>query len=109
MTALEGSSDSLPDFDVYIDHRTRCVEVVGDLDIATVSLLVDAATSLRTEPPRDMTIDLDSVTFIGATGFGALVGLCNSQHDQGVRLHLIANDQVKWVARLCALEALLID
>jgi anti-anti-sigma factor len=105
--ATEQSSDESLDFDVYVDHVARCVEVVGDLDLATVPLLVDAAVSLRTNPPRDITIDLESVTFIDAGAFGALVGLSNVQYAQGALLHLVGNAHVRRIAGLCGLDSLL--
>lgn len=96
-------------FDVYIDHVARRVEVVGDLDLATVPYLIDAAVSLRTDPPRDITIDLDLVTFIDAGAFGALIGLATFQRDHGVDLHISANDHVKRIAGLCGLDEMLVS
>lgn len=95
------------DFDVYVDHVARRVEVVGDLDLATVPHLIDAAVSLRTDPPRDITIDLDSVTFIDAGAFGALISLANFQRDHGVDLYITANEHVKRIAAFCGLDAML--
>jgi len=69
--------------------------------------MIMAAESLQRIPPRDMTIDLVSVTFIDAVAFGALVGLANFQQAQGVPLRVIANNRVRRVASLCGLESLL--
>jgi anti-anti-sigma regulatory factor len=97
-----------PDFDVYVDHVSRRVEVVGELDLATIDLMIEAAETLRTEPPRDITVDLGSVTFLGAGAFGALVGLSNIQHAHDALLHVIGNSRVRSIAGLCGLDSLLI-
>jgi anti-anti-sigma factor len=106
MSASQYPAGPAHDFDIYIDHVTRCVEVVGELDMATAPLLADAATSLRTYPARDIAFDLASVTFIDAAGLGAIVDLANVQRDHGVHLHLTASDRVKWVAGICNLGSL---
>ena len=93
-------------FDIYVDHTSRCVEVVGDLDLATVPLMVDAATSLRTGLPRDLTIDLAAVTFIDAAALGALVALSNVQQADGASLRVVGNVHVRRIADLCGLGSL---
>jgi anti-anti-sigma regulatory factor len=103
-SSAELDADDPTDFDVYVDHLARRVEIVGDLDIVTTPFMVDAAMSLQTDPPRDITIDLDCVTFVDVGALAALVGLSNIQLDHGVLLHIIAPVPVKRAAAMCGLD-----
>jgi anti-anti-sigma factor len=95
------------DFWVDIDHALRRIKILGDLDLSTYRLMVDAVDSLMATTPADVTLDLQGVTFIDAGTFGALVGICTHQHAQRVALHIIANETVERMAELCGLTLLI--
>lgn len=81
--------------------------VSGELDLATVPSMVDAAATLQGITAGDITVDLAAVTFIDAGAFGALVHLRAQQDAQQVALHVIGNARVARVAELCGLAALI--
>lgn len=95
------------EFWVGVDHVSRCVTVGGELDLATVPTMVDAAATLQGITAGDITMDLEAVTFIGAGAFGALVHLRAQQDSQHVSLHVIGNALVARIAELCDLGALI--
>ena len=53
---------------------TSVLAVSGEIDIDTVDLLRDAVTDTLRAGVRDLTIDLNEVTYLDSSGLGVLVG-----------------------------------
>jgi anti-anti-sigma factor len=94
-----------PDFQISVDRTDRRVSISGELDIATVPLMVEAAALLQSRP-GDITIDLELVTFIDAATLGALVLLTTQQRQQAAQLHVLGNAHVSRIAQLGGLPAM---
>jgi anti-sigma B factor antagonist len=67
------------------DTRVRCV---GELDLASASLLVDLVTELVKDGHRSLVLDLDTLHFIDACGLSALVAAHTFCADNGATLTL---------------------
>ena len=80
MTTTSGSGQLQIDLDVA--HAR--VALTGELDLATVPVLREAAAVLLSETAEEITIDLGGLQFIDAAGIGEIVRL---------RLTLIAADR----------------
>lgn len=62
--------------------------VAGEIDIASVARLRDRLTALA-DSGRPVIADLDQVSFIDASGLGALVGASRHAAAHGARLHVV--------------------
>jgi anti-anti-sigma factor len=71
MTTTSGSGQLLIDLDVA--HAR--VALTGELDLATVPVLREAAAVLLSETAEEITIDLAGLQFIDAAGLGEIVWL----------------------------------
>jgi anti-sigma B factor antagonist len=71
MTTTSGSGQLLIDLDVA--HAR--VALTGELDLATVPVLREAAAVLLSETAQEITIDLGGLQFIDAAGLGEIVWL----------------------------------
>ena len=80
------------------------VTVVGEVDIATVGLLRECLAGLARRA-LPLIIDLDEVTFMDATGLGALVGAARRAAAHGASLHVVcARPQTRMLVQLAGLE-----
>lgn len=64
------------------------VTIAGEVDIATVARL-RARLSALTAPGIPLVADLDQVSFIDATGLGALAGAAREAATQGVSMYVV--------------------
>ena len=64
------------------------VTIAGEVDIATVARL-RARLSALTAPGIPLVADLDQVSFIDATGLGALAGAAREAAAQGVSMYVV--------------------
>lgn len=93
---------------VDIDRSQREVTVAGEVDFETRSQVTDAAAELRQAGRGDISLDLDDVTFIDASGVGAVLEVDAAQVEQGAALHAWSgNSFVRRVFTLCGLTSLL--
>jgi anti-sigma B factor antagonist len=88
-----------------VDATGRCVlDVVGAVDLASKSALVDAGHAVLRDRTGALTLDLSGVTFIDSTGIGAIVELSQDSADVG-RSFLIRNPSPR-VARILEVTGL---
>jgi anti-sigma B factor antagonist len=76
------------DFRVDVDVERHHVRPIGELDAATVPLMVDSIGLLLHD--ATVVLDLSQVTFLDAAGLGAIVGLRNALIANGGALVLSA-------------------
>jgi anti-sigma B factor antagonist len=99
-----------PYFDLRIDYSKRHIAMHGEFDIATASCLATALTGLQRSADGDITIGLEDVTFIDASGLGALTGARFAQQDRGHNLTGTgASEQVTRLITMSGLAGLLDD
>ncbi|MFE9139559.1 STAS domain-containing protein [Streptomyces sp. NPDC007355] len=67
---------------------TAELHLTGELDLATVPLLLQAAATALAGRPRDLYLDLSGLTICDHTGLGALHRLTHQAHDAHVTLRL---------------------
>ena len=80
------------------------VSVAGEIDIATVARLRDRLGALAVAG-LPLVADLDQVTFIDATGLGALAVAARQAAAQGTSLHVVcARPQTRRLFRLTGLD-----
>lgn len=80
------------------------VSVIGEVDIATVGLLRECLTGLARRG-LPVIIDLDQVTFMDATGLGALAGGARRAAAHGASLRVVsARPQTRKLVQLAGLE-----
>jgi anti-anti-sigma factor len=70
--ATNGGSGQLQ---INLDVAHARIAVTGELDLATVHVLHEAAAFLMSETAEAITIDLSGLQFIDAAGLGEIVGL----------------------------------
>jgi anti-sigma B factor antagonist len=77
---------------VNIRHEPGCAIVTpaGELDIATAPQLREFLLALLPAHPA-LVIDLDQLSFCGATGLGVLAGAANRARASGTSLHLVCS------------------
>ncbi len=75
-----------PVFDSAVDPRARVLALAGEMDMAALGPFEVAAASLTVGRPGDVTVDLQALRFIDASGLGALVALSNKLQRSGWRL-----------------------
>jgi anti-sigma B factor antagonist len=71
MTTTSGSGQLL----IHLDVAHARVALTGELDLATVPVLREAAAVLLSETAQEITIDLGGLQFIDAAGLGEIVWL----------------------------------
>jgi anti-sigma B factor antagonist len=80
------------------------VSVAGEVDIATVARLRDRLTALAVGG-LPLVADLDQVSFIDATGLGALAGAARQAAAHGVSLHVVCSrPQTRRLFRVTGLD-----
>src|SRR5271165_1550502 len=80
------------------------VTVAGEVDIATVAQLRERLAALAVSGVP-LVADLDQVSFIDATGLGALAGAARQAAAHGVSLHVIcARPQTRRLFRVTGLD-----
>ncbi|MFE5548859.1 STAS domain-containing protein [Streptomyces sp. NPDC056534] len=70
------------------DRDTVELRLTGELDLATVPLLQQAATTALNTHPRSLRLDLTGLTFCDHTGLCALHQLTHQAHTAHVHLRL---------------------
>jgi anti-sigma B factor antagonist len=80
------------------------VSVAGEIDIATVDRLRERLSALAAAG-LPLVADLDQVSFIDATGLGALAGAARQAAAHGVSLHVVcARPQTRRLFRVTGLD-----
>ena len=80
------------------------VTVAGEVDIATVAALRERLSALAAGG-LPLVADLDQVSFIDATGLGALAGAAREAAEHGTSLHLVcAQPQTRRLFRVTGLD-----
>ena len=80
------------------------VTVVGEVDIATVARLRERLSALAVSGVP-LVADLDQVSFIDATGLGALAGAARDAAAQGVSLYVVCDrPQTRRLFRVTGLD-----
>jgi len=80
------------------------VEVVGEIDVYTASVLREKLTDVIDAEHSDIVVDLTGVGFLDSTGLGVLVGALKKVRGFGGRLQLVIDqDKVMKVFRITAL------
>jgi anti-sigma B factor antagonist len=80
------------------------VTIAGEIDIATAGRLRERLTALAARG-LPLIADLDQVSFIDATGLGALVGAARRAAEHGVSLHVVCDQpQTRRLFRVTALD-----
>ena len=80
------------------------VTVAGEVDIATVAALRERLSALAVGG-LPLVADLNQVSFIDATGLGALAGAARRAADQGVSLHVVCDQpQIRRLFRVTGLD-----
>ena len=80
------------------------VTVAGEIDIATAGRLRERLTAL-TARGLPLIADLDRVSFIDATGLGALAGAAREAAEHGTSLHVVcARQQTRRLFRVTGLD-----
>jgi anti-sigma B factor antagonist len=80
------------------------VTVAGEVDIATVAELRERLAALAVSGVP-LVADLDQVSFIDATGLGALAGAAREATEHGTSLHLVcAQPQTRRLFRVTGLD-----
>jgi anti-sigma B factor antagonist len=80
------------------------VTVAGEVDIATVAQLRERLAALAVSGVP-LVADLDQVSFIDATGLGALAGAAREAAEHGTSLHLVcAQRQTRRLFRVTGLD-----
>jgi len=94
--------------EVSITSRERgdctVVEVAGEIDVYTASVLRERLAELIDADHTDLIIDLTGVGFLDSTGLGVLVGALKKVRGFGGRLQLVIDqEKVMKVFRITAL------
>jgi|SRR6516225_5804936 len=80
------------------------VTVAGEIDIATVARLRERLSALAAGG-LPLVADLDQVSFIDATGLGALAGAARRAADHGTSLHVVCDQpQTRRLFRVTGLD-----
>jgi anti-anti-sigma factor len=70
------------------------VSPVGEVDVATVDVLRDAARDAVASEPRCLVIDLSGLTFCGSAGLGMLLEACRAAEAAGVHFAIVAGPPI---------------
>jgi len=80
------------------------VTVAGEIDIATVARLRERLSALAAGG-LPLVADLDQVSFIDATGLGALAGAARRAADHGASLHVVCDQpQIRRLLHVTGLD-----
>ena len=106
--AESGAPRSIPDnvLAIRVRHKPKYVLVtlVGEVDIATVARLRERLRALAASG-RPLVADLDQVSFIDASGLGALAGAARLAAEHGASLQVVcARQQIRRMFRLTGLD-----
>ena len=96
-TALAANSGS-GQLQINLDVAHARIAMTGELDLATVHLLHDAAALLRSETAHEIAIDLGGLQFIDAAGLGEIVRLRAALNAADGRLTL--SRPSPWIRRI---------
>jgi anti-sigma B factor antagonist len=100
--------DPLPDFRIEVDTENRDVVVAGEVDMVTSPAITAATATINNEGPGDISLDLDDVTFIDASGVNAVVAADDEQTRRHTALHVHSHSAfVRRVFALCGLSRML--
>jgi anti-anti-sigma factor len=81
------------------------VQLVGELDLSTVAVFVDAIDDVLEQQPRKVELDLSDLSFIDSSGVGAYVTAFRRAMKQGTRLSVGARSAlVQRVLELSGVE-----
>jgi anti-sigma B factor antagonist len=97
---------------VQVDARNGVASVAlrGELDLATVPILLQQMGRLHTDGVSDIMLDLRDLTFVGSTGAHAFADAREEARSRGKRLIVIgASEPVRRVLELLRLGSLLDD
>ena len=84
------------------------LRVLGELDLATVPRLAEAAESQLSQQPQSLVVDLTGTTFLDSSGARLLARIARRAADEGVALEVVcprANRAVRLVVDLLELRA----
>ncbi len=103
-----GAPRSVPDntLTIRVRHQPKyvLVTVAGEIDIATVARLRERLWALAASG-RPLVADLEQVSFIDASGLGALAVAARLAAEHGASLHVVcARPQVRRLFRLTGLD-----
>jgi anti-sigma B factor antagonist len=106
--AGSGAPRSIPDnmLAIRIRHKPKyvLVTVVGEVDIATVARLRERLWALAVSG-RPLVADLEQVSFIDASGLGALAGAARLAAEHGASLRVVcARQQIRRLFQLTGLD-----
>jgi anti-anti-sigma factor len=90
----------------YLSPSTVWVAVVGNVDLATASVLADRLQEvLREQAPAVLVVDLAGVSFLDCTGVGVLAAMRNAVVERGRRMWIVHPQPI--VSRVLELTGLL--
>jgi anti-sigma B factor antagonist len=107
MSARSGAPDPDDVLAIRVRHKPKYVLVVvaGEIDFATVARLRQRLRALAARG-RPLVADLDQVSFIDASGLGALAGAAGLAAEHGASLHVVcARPQIRRLFRFTGLDA----
>ena len=70
------------------------VSPVGEVDVATVSVLRDATREAVAAGPQCLVVDLSGLTFCGSTGLGVLLDACRAAEAAGAHFGTVAGPPI---------------
>jgi anti-sigma B factor antagonist len=104
----DNATAAVAELSVQLDRADRRIAVRGELDLATVPVLVRTMATLRELDPGDSTIDLSGLTFIDAAGVGCLVDHAAQVTALGAKISMVgATSRVRRVFDIVGLVELL--
>ncbi len=107
MPAQSGAPDPDDVLAIRVRHKPKYVLVVvaGEIDFAAVARLRQRLRALAARG-RPLVADLDQVSFIDASGLGALAGAARLAAEHGASLHVVcARPQIRRLFRFTGLDA----
>lgn len=97
-----------PLLEVNLNAQRRRITVSGEIDLNTVSALVDVIALLGGINPSDSTLDIGGLTFIDAHGLGCLVHFSNQLIASRASLSIVgASPRLRRIFEMAGLGALL--
>jgi anti-anti-sigma factor len=88
---------------VDVDQTARVIAVAGELDMATVDIMMRAALPLAAEP-GNLTIDLSSTSFMDSSGLNGLLSLARAVRRYGRLIVRGARPNVRRVFEMSGIE-----
>ena len=68
---------------------TAYIVLIGELDLSCMKRFGEAFNESVADRPRDLVLDLRSVTFVDSTGLALLLKVDNFAREQGIALHMV--------------------